>query len=212
MPTLEKLVLWSHIAAGVVALVAGMGAIVTSKGGLRHRQTGNIFVVSMGVTVGTVLPLFLFDPTDFFRQFLLLVAIFSGYLVFSGYRVLSPDRPEDRGESIDWVAAIAVVLACIGLAGIGSRRVLVGNTFGVVMIVFGLIGGSFGAVDMRTFRSSDGGEPIADHLSRMMGGYIATVTAVAAVNFSTYPIVVTWLGPTIVGVPLIFYWRWKYTS
>jgi len=208
---LERMVLWSHIAAGVVALVAGSGAIVTQKGGLRHRQTGKLYVVSMGVTVMTVLPLFLFDPTDFGRQFLLLVAIFSGYLVFSGYRVLSPDQPANRGASIDWVAAITVILACTGLVGVGGRQFLVGNTFGIVLIVFGLIGGSFGAVDMRTFRSSDRGEPIADHLSRMMGGYIATVTAVAVVNFSD-PVIVTWLGPTIVGVPLIFYWRRKYTS
>lgn len=210
MTTLEEIVLWSHIAAGAVALVAGTGAIVTTKGGLRHRQLGKIFTASMGATVATVLPLFLFEPTDFFRQFLLLVAIFSGYLVFSGYRVLSGGRPRHRADPVDWVAAGVVVLACLGLAGFGSNSLLGGNSFGVVLVVFGLIGGSFGVIDLRAFRTNDGDGRIVTHLTRMMGGYIATVTATAAVNLSAYPVIVTWLGPTVVGLPLIFYWRRKY--
>jgi uncharacterized membrane protein len=210
MSALEATVLWVHIAAGVVALFAGTGALVTTKGGLRHRQAGKIFVASMGIVVGTVLPLFAFEPTDFFRQFLLLVAIFSGYLTFSGYRAISRKQPGGGVAPIDWVAGGVVVLACLGLAVMGGSFLVGGDSFGVVMVVFGLIGGSFGAVDMRSFRIDENGEWIVDHLTRMMGAYIATVTAVAAVNLQMLPVVVTWLGPTAVGVPLIFYWRRKY--
>lgn len=212
MSTVQPVILLVHIAAGVAALFAGIGAVVTTKGGLRHRQAGKTYVASMGVVVGTVLPLFLFDPTDFFLQFLLLVAVFSGYLAFSGYRVLSRKRPKDTAAPVDWVAASLVVLACLGLAGMGGSLLADGDSFGVVMAVFGLIGGSFGVADIRIFAGSDDGAWIEDHLSRMLGAFIATVTAVSAVNLTMLPRIVTWLGPTAVGVPLIFYWKRKYGS
>jgi len=41
----------------------------------------------------------------------------------------------------------------------------------------------------------------------MMGAYIATVTAVSVVNTGS---VVSWLWPTVIGVPLIWYWFRKY--
>jgi uncharacterized membrane protein len=88
MPTVEVWSLWLHIAAGIAALFAGLGALVTKKGGMRHRQAGKVFLVSMGVVVATVFVLVAIDPVAF-RIILTLVAIFSGYLAFSGYRVLS---------------------------------------------------------------------------------------------------------------------------
>lgn len=210
MVSVEAAVLWTHIAAGVVALVAGTGALITTKGGRRHRLAGKAYVASMGVVVGSVLPLFVFEPGDAFLQFLLLVAVFSGYLVFSGYRVVSRKRPGDGPERVDWVAAGAAIIACLGLAGMGVGRVLRGDPFGVVMVVFGAIGGAFGGTDVRALRRGGTDARIPDHLSRMIGGFIATVTAVSAVNLTAVPAVVAWLWPTAVGVPLIVYWQRRY--
>lgn len=115
MPTLEGWTLWLHIGAGTVAVLAGVGALVTTKGGWRHRQAGKLFLVSMGVVVATVFGLLAFNPTTF-RIILTLVAIFSGYFAFSGYRVLSRKRSGDDVDTIDWVATGAVFVACLGLA------------------------------------------------------------------------------------------------
>jgi hypothetical protein len=46
MPTLEGWTLWLHIGAGTVAVLAGLGALVTIKGGWRHRQAGKLFLIS----------------------------------------------------------------------------------------------------------------------------------------------------------------------
>ena len=214
MSTLETWTLWSHIVAGAVALVAGGVAIGTEKGGDRHRRAGRVYVGSMGVVVGTVPVLLALDPTNFGRQFLTLVAVFSGYLVFSGYRVLSRKRPADTGETVDRIAGVLVVVASLAMGGWGVVLVADGTQLGVVLTVFAVIGVFVGGSDLLAFRSPNRRDPwMAEHLLRMIGGYIATVTAVSVVNFAgIVPTAVAWLWPTAVGVPLIWYWQSTYAD
>jgi phosphatidylserine synthase len=208
--TPEAVTLWVHIAAGVLAIAAGFGALATEKGGLAHRRAGKGFVASMAVVVGTVPVLLAFDPTDL-RVFLTLVAVFSGYLAFSGYRVLSQKRPAATPESLDWAAAIAVVVACVALAAWGASDLLAGESFGVVLVVFGAIGVAFGGIDVREFRNPDVRGPwLVTHLQRMIAALIATVSAVSAVNLTPHLGWLAWLWPTILGSPLIAYYSWKY--
>ena len=212
MPPLETWTLWVHIAAGGLAILAGLGALVTTKGGWRHRQAGKLFVASMGVVVGTVFLLLAFDLTAF-RVFLALVAVFSGYFAFSGYRVLSRKRPTDEARAIDWLAAASVVLACLGLGGWGINQLINGASFGIVLVVFGGIGLAVGGSDVRRFRAADRqGEWMGIHLARMLAAFIATVSAVSAVNLTSLLGFVAWLWPTAVGVPLIIYWSRKYRT
>jgi hypothetical protein len=46
----------------------------------------------------------------------------------------------------------------------------------------------------------------------MIGAFIATVSAVSAVNLTSELGIMAWLWPTILGVPLIAYWSNKYSS
>lgn len=211
MPTLEDWILWLHIAAGMVAVLAGVGALVTSKGGWRHRQAGKLFLISMGVVVATVFGLLAIKPTTF-RIILTLVAIFSGYFAFSGYRVLSRKRPAEDADAIDWAATGAVFLACLGLGMWGVTGALGGQSFGIVMIVFGGIGVVFAAFDARIFRQDGTEEWMVSHLQRMIAAFIATISAVSAVNLTTVIGIWAWLWPTLVGVPLIAYWSNTYST
>jgi uncharacterized membrane protein len=208
--TVEGWSLWLHIAAGTVAVFAGIGALVTTKGGRWHRQAGKVFVASLGVVVVTVFVLAAISPTSF-RVVLTLIAIFSGYLGFSGYRVLSRKRPPRTAHLIDWMAAGTVILACLGLAAWGVRLFLDDNSFGIVMGVFGGIGITFGTMDLRLFHG-DSQEWMIPHLQRMIGAFIATVSAVSAVNLTPMLGVLAWLWPTILGVPLIVYLSNNYSS
>jgi hypothetical protein len=210
MPTLETGVLWVHILAGTIAVFAGSVALVTTKGGLRHRRAGRVFLGSMLVTVGTVFVLLAVTVTRF-RIILTLVAIFSGYLAFSGYRILARKRPMGEVGLHDWGAAVGVILACLALSGWGIAWLLDGTTFGLVMVVFGAIGIGFGTLDVWSFREADTDAWIVSHLQRMIGAFIATVSAVSAVNLTGAFGVVAWLWPTAVGVPLIVYWSRAYT-
>jgi len=205
MATIEGWSLWIHIAAGTVAVFAGVAALVTTKGGWRHRQAGKVFLGAMAVVVATVFVLLAVDPTEF-RMILTLVAIFSGYFAFSGYRVLARKRPTETAHPVDWAAAGSVILACIGLGGWGLDWVLRGNSFGIVMATFGSIGVAFGTIDIRQFHGEESGEWMVNHLQRMVAAFIATVSAVSAVNLTPTIGVVAWLWPTALGIPLIYYW------
>jgi len=211
MPTIEAWSLWVHIAAGVVGVLAGTGALVTEKGGHRHRQAGKLFLVSMGVVVGTVFVLLALNPTSF-RIILTLVAVFSGYLAFSGYRVLSRKRPAAAPQRLDWIATGSVVLACLGLGVWGIAWVVAGNSFGLVMLVFGGIGVTFGTIDIRAFQGDSSGEWLVSHLQRMIAAFIATISAVSAVNLTPMLGILAWLWPTIVGTPLIYYWSKEHSK
>jgi len=201
----EDLTLGLHILAGFTALFAGAGAFVTKKGGYRHRRLGRVYVGSMALVSVSALALFVFDPNPS-RQFLALVAVFSFYFVFSGYRVLSRKRPSDSPAAIDWAATLLLVGAGFGLSALGTTQLLSGVGFGTVMLVFGGIALGFGGNDIQQFRHgvSDPQAWFYGHLSRMAGGYIATVTAFSSVNFTFLPSVVSWLWPTLIGTPLIF--------
>ncbi|WP_396613416.1 DUF2306 domain-containing protein (plasmid) [Haloferax sp. S1W] len=211
MTLVEDATLGIHIIAGFVALFAGIGAIVTTKGGLRHRRAGRVYVGGMAVVALTSLLLFVFDPTPS-RTFLALVAVFSYYFVFSGYRVLSRKRPTDRPETADWVAVGLLTGAGVGLLAMGGLLFQSGDRFAAVMLVFGAVGTGFGLKDIRAFRRSraDSREWFYEHIGRMGAGYIATVTAFSSVNFDFLPPVAAWLWPTVVGSPLIYLTIRKY--
>ncbi|SMP36015.1 hypothetical protein [Halobellus salinus] len=211
MPTLEGWTLWLHIAAGTVAVLAGLGALVTTKGGLRHRQAGKLFLIAISVVVATVFGLLAINPTTF-RIILTLVAIFSGYLAFSGYRVLARKRPEDDADVIDWSATGTVFVACLGLGVWGVTWFLGGQSFGIVMVIFGAIGVIFATLDGWTFRREGTGEWTVTHLQRMIAAFISTVSAVSAVNLTPIMGIWAWIWPTIVGVPLIVYWSNTYST
>jgi len=151
MTTPETVTLGVHIIAGIVALIAGIGALVTTKGGQLHRRTGRVYVWAMAVVVGTVFPLLAFDPNPN-RIFLTLIAVFSGYFAFSGYRVLSRKRSSDTIGRSDWIAVLLVIGACLFLGGWGIGFLLGGNSFGTVMVVFSAIGLTVGFSDLREFR------------------------------------------------------------
>lgn len=210
--TMEALTLGAHVFAGFVALFAGLGALATEKGGQHHRRFGRIFVSAMAFVAGSTLVLFGFDATTT-RQFLSLVAIFSFYFAFSGYRVLSRKRPTDRPTAVDWVAVGLFGLASVGLVGMGGLSYLDGGAFAAVLLVFGGIGTVFTGQDLRTFRREpDRGAWIKEHVTRMGAGYIATVSAFSAVNFDFLPIAAQWLWPTVLGVPLLVYFGRAYEA
>jgi hypothetical protein len=44
----------------------------------------------------------------------------------------------------------------------------------------------------------------------MIGSYLAAVTAFLVVNFSSLPFYITWLGPAIIGTPLVTWFIYFY--
>ncbi|MFB6196619.1 MAG: DUF2306 domain-containing protein [Haloplanus sp.] len=205
MTTVEEVTLWVHIAAGFLALGAGAGAFATKKGGQRHRRFGRTFVYAMAVVSATAVALYPLRP-NLLRLFLVLVAVFSFYFAFSGYRVLSRKRPDDDPARVDWAALGLLGLSGVGLVAIGVWLLVRGAGFGPVLLVFGAIALAFTVTDVRSFRGDpERGAWVGQHVVRMGAAYIATVSAFSAVNFVFLPTVARWLWPTLLGTPLLVY-------
>src|ERR1700761_4902804 len=83
-PLWMRVLLGVHITAGASSFLLAPVALATAKGGRQHRRWGMVYLWAMGVVAATALPMALYRPV----LFLALVAIFSYYAAFSGFRVL----------------------------------------------------------------------------------------------------------------------------
>ena len=136
-----------HIIAGTIALVVAPGAMLTFKGGLWHRRWGKIFFWATIVIAATGAVMSLLRP----NLFLLMVAVFSFYLVFSGYRVLQRKKPGQRATSLDQAVTLAMILAGVAFIAYGVQRLQI-SSFGIVPIVFGAVALFLAGSDMVQFR------------------------------------------------------------
>ena len=207
MDTLIATLRWIHIAAGTLALGLAPAAMLTVKGGRAHRRWGKIYFWALAVVGSTAVALGLWRP----QIFLTLLAVFSFYLAFSGYRALFRKRPaQGQGpRAIDWAAALVTFSASAALVVLGLPRP--GPSWervGAVPVVFGVLGMVLSGLDVWKFA-----RPPADanawwfaHMAGMLGSYVATVSAFSVVNFTFLPTAVRWLWPTAIGVPAITLW------
>jgi uncharacterized membrane protein len=202
MHTFLTIVLVLHIVSGFLALGFGLLALLSKKGQRRHRLSGRVFFYLMlSVAFSAVI-----ISGIKLNLFLLLIAGFAFYQNVQGYR--SVKNKSLRPSLIDWSAT---------LVGLVSAIIMLW-TLNIVLMVFGGISLFLVFSDLRTYNSVLNGKPISRlawlsrHIGMMMGAYIATVTAFVVVNVQhVEPSWLPWLAPTVIGVPLMRYWDWKFT-
>jgi uncharacterized membrane protein len=196
-----------HIACGFAAFFIAPVALATAKGGIQHRRWGKVYFWAMAVVAATALILSLYRPI----VFLALVAVFSFYMAFSGYRVLYHKHP-DQGEkpsAMDWIGAILML-------GAGAVLIILGilqptglwTRLSTVALAFGITGIFFGVRDVWFFVQTPKDQHFwwYNHMGGMIGSYIAAVSAFSVVNFTFLPTAVRWLWPSAIGVPAILLW------
>ncbi len=204
-PVWMRALLTTHIAAGFSSFLLAPVALATAKGGRQHKRWGMVYLWSMGIVAATALPMSLYRPV----LFLALVAVFSFYAAFSGYRVLKlKDLARGgRAKAIDWFAGIFTFTASALLAGLGWFRPDIMHMPRIVPVVFGFLGMRLAFLEMRSFIKKPKEKMFwwYTHLGNFIGSYIAAWSAfsVTAVSALTGPHLVLWLWPTAVGVPAI---------
>ncbi|MFN4098459.1 MAG: hypothetical protein ACK4GT_01660 [Pararhodobacter sp.] len=196
--------LFLHIVAGVTSLLAAGAALGCAKGGAWHRRAGLAYVLAMLVVTLTTFALVLVRP----NLFLFVIAIFSFYLVFTGWRAGA--GRDGRPRWPDHLAGAAMALTGAAMLAVGALRLFwPGGAEPVILLVFGSIGLTLALSDWRDWRRGPitGTARIARHLTRMVAGSIVTITAAVVVNLSALPPLVVWLGPTVLITPLIVWWN-----
>lgn len=118
----------------------------------------------------------------------------------------------NRKPYVEW----AMLLVGIAMIVSGLVQVFTGTAMGWVLVAFGSIGLQFVVQDLRGWgKTEDFGTRISNHLSHMLGGTIATVTAVLVqqvvprLDPSSPFKVLVWLAPTVIITPLIIIWARK---
>jgi len=139
--------------------------------------------------------------------FLFLVANFSFYLAFAGMRFAR--NKAGIAATLDWIAVSSVILAGFGMWILAGIYFLNGDTQYIVLLVFGFLAITLGYADLRSYKNNSikGNERISRHLTSMMGGTIAVITAVLFVNPPFEPEWVWWVLPTALITPIIFSWN-----
>ena len=193
----------AHIAAGSVALLAAAIALCTAKGGTNHVRAGRVYAIAMTAVFVTAVPLAMLGASIF----LLLIAVFSFYLVFAGWRFARNYR--GRPHPVDWAAVGIMGLTGLGMWGYALKLARGGDSQWITLVIFGFIALALSIADAVFYLRAPAAraQRIARHLTNMMGGTIATVTAVLVVNVSASPEWITWILPTIVMTPLIVWWN-----
>ena len=195
-----------HITAGILAFIVAPVALISKKGGDSHRRWGKVFFWSMTVVAITAVVM---APMHN-NLFLTLIAVFSFYLAFSGYRSLyrKDAYKTHKTAFIDWFFAIVNTLFSLALILFGILKLP--NAFGIISIVFGFLGSSLGIRDIISFIKppADKQKWFFSHMVGMVASYIAAMSAFSAVNlnFEWLPVSIQWLWPSIIGGPLLRRW------
>jgi uncharacterized membrane protein len=194
-----------HIVSGMVSLLTGVISVIAKKGGSVHKKTGKVFFFSMiGVGI-TAIALSILKSSSFLFH----IGIFSLYQTIAGYRAVKDKTLRPR----------ALDLLNLGMGTINGMLMVI--TQNVILIVFGSLNLFLAFRHWKVYQaySRKNVQPLSwlkMHIGFMMGSYISTVTTFLVVNmpaisFLKIPNLLVWTTPSILLVPLVSYWTWKYT-
>jgi hypothetical protein len=205
-----KLALYLHIFAGFTALTTGLVPMFSKKGSKVHITWGKVYYWAMFVVAVTALIRFQMKLNLIFLSG---VAVFSFYNTFTGVRLIHrKDNP--KPEFIDWFGAVLMVLGSFGMLYFSYLAYQMNNVFYVILFtIFGIFMFLLALEDLQVFmgrKQIDNDVPLQtrywfqNHISRMGGSYIATITAFLVVNNPPYiPDLVVWIAPGVIGGFLI---------
>ena len=199
-----------HVVAGFAALLSALVAAVTKARNSPHRWhllSGRIFYAGMWIIFLTAIPMAILKP----NLFLFLIAFFSIYMAVTGWRFARNRKGPEAADR--WIAGVMFVTAAAMMVK-GIVMLSEGESRGLVMCVFSVVGIILSSSDYRIIRKGGlkGKERVAGHVSRMMGGTVATLTAFVVTNFKFDPMVVLWLGPGAVIAPFALWWTYRVKS
>ena len=197
--------LFTHIIAGSISLIAAVLAVLSSKGKKLHILSGRTYFWGMAIIFLTAIPMSIVSA----NIFLFLVAIFSFYLAYAGMRFAR--NRKGIANFFDWVAIGLMVLSGVIMLFLATNYFMNSNSQYITLAVFGFIAISLGYADFKSYRnkSAIGKQRIARHLTNMLAGTIAVITAVLVTNVNIEPVFILWILPTIIITPIIFWWNRK---
>lgn len=204
-------VLYLHIGAGTLGLLAGAAAFAFRKGSRLHRLAGNVFVVAMLVmsAIGATVAPFLPTP----ERASVIAGVLTFYLVLSSWAAVR--RKPGQIGAFDYgllLTSLAVVVASgylMNLAAQSPTGKLDGQP-AAAFVMFILIGSLAAVGDLRLIlkRGVSGAMRLARHLWRMTVAYFIAANALFLGQPQVFPKALQgWLFlPALLILGLLLYW------
>ena len=201
-----RVFLFIHIISGTVGLLSGTLNMINKKGNKLHKKIGLFFFYGMLINGISALVV----ACIHFNIFLFIVGVFSIYMVSTAQRFLflRGIHAGQKPKNGDWIVTISMLFFGLCFMIYGGTLVAFSKNFGVVLLVFGIISLLMVKQDIAIYRGNikNTNYWLLIHISRMVGTYIASITAFLVVNNTMLPGLVVWLAPGVLLTPLIFYW------
>ena len=171
-----------HITAGSIALLLGLFALTTKKGGKLHTTSGDLFLIFLVIVILTgLIGVFVFKR----NTFLLIITTLSGYYGFSGYRILEAktNKPAlvDMAVAMISVASVFYFLYYFRSNGMYWSPVIIYSTIGALLMIT--------IYDfLRYLIPSNKYKNIwlYEHIFKMIGAFTALLSAFSGTVFKDY--------------------------
>lgn len=202
METAITIAIYIHAFFGGIGLLSGTLSLVTKKGSRVHRKSGKFFTVGMLVSSGLSLPVACMP--GHYNPFLLLIGLFTIYMVLVGNRTLRFKSRKAEVSKTDWAITISMAVIAVLMIVSGVLEIF-GNQF--LFIFFGILGIALCFQDYQFLKNPSRTKTawLTQHIGKITGAYIASVTAflVAGMRIPGFWV---WILPSIIGNTFIIYY------
>ncbi len=212
MEQIIKLAIYIHAFFGGIGLLCGFGIMIAKKGTLLHQRLGKYF--SYGMVISSAISLPICWLPNHGNIFLFLIGLFTIYLVLTGNRALTfKSKNKLKPALLDYLISITMVISSLLMIVIGIIGQLQNNKNSILFLIFGIVGFYISIRDFRFYKNYKTQKQLwlKAHIGKMMGAFIASVTAfvVAALGLGS---LVSWILPSVFGAMVIVYWNRKIKS
>ena len=207
MENLVKIIIYIHAFFGGIGLLAGTAVMFAKKGNQLHAKLGKIF--SLGMLISSLLSLIICSMPNHHNSFLLMIGIFTIYMILMGNRVLNYKR-KNYENKLDKVISGVMFLASIVMIIFGIIPLFTQNSIGILFLIFGGLGAFMAYRDFIFYKNPERFKKWTNvHVGKMVGAYIASVTAFLVAGAGFGGNLYVWILPTIIGTFYIVYWLKK---
>lgn len=202
MEQVITIAIYIHAFLGGLGLISGLGSIVVKKGSIPHKKMGKLF--AFGMLGSCLISLVVAWLPNHKNLFLFLIGVFTIYLVLAGQRALAfktKQKPTITDFAISGsMFVFSILMILIGLYGIINA---IHNS--ILYLFFGSFGLLMSSKDFKLFYSKDKREWLPNHVGKMVGAFIASVTAfiVAGLGLGNS---ISWIVPSLIGTIYIAFW------
>lgn len=207
MENFIKIIIYIHAFFGGIGLVAGTAVMIIKKGNLLHKKVGKIF--SVGMLVSSILSLIICAFPKHHNSFLLMIGIFTIYMILMGNRILNYKR-KNYTNKLDKIISGTMLITSFIMIVFGLLPLFTAKGIGVLNLIFGILGTFMSYRDFIFYKNPENYKKwTMSHVGKMVGAYIASVTAFLVAGAGFGDNIYFWIVPSIIGTVYIFSWSKK---